>query len=161
MYEDVLLRQTREKMCYVWKECKHNPIDPEQHSCIGLPCKALLFFSDLHFSWLHRGKHTKELHVAFYSTSLKWTTRDLVEPWRFFWIKLLLLISIWSLPFGQGYCYWFIFIFFHLFIHSTSQYYFPLHPFPPYSLLQEGVVSIQGTTTVWHIKSLQNQAHLT
>ena len=111
MYEDVLLRQTHERLCDVWKECKHNPIDPEQYSCIGLPCKALLVFAGLHFSWLHREKSTKELWVAFYSASLKWNSRDLVEPCRFldqtvatniylvfaYWTRLLLLIYVWYL----------------------------------------------------------------
>jgi hypothetical protein len=46
--EDVLPTQTLERMCDVWKECKHNPTDSKRLA-FGSPCNALLLFTDL---WL-------------------------------------------------------------------------------------------------------------
>jgi hypothetical protein len=40
--EGVLLRQTLERTCDVWKEYKYNPTDSEQHSCIGFAGRCLL-----------------------------------------------------------------------------------------------------------------------
>jgi hypothetical protein len=45
---DVFLQRTLERTHDVWKECKYNPADSKQCSCIGSPCNLLPDFVRLH-----------------------------------------------------------------------------------------------------------------
>ena len=83
LWEDVLLKQTRERVCGVllewmleracdvWKEHKWNPINSERMllcSSLTVQCFAgcSSFFTDLHWSSLRREKCIKEFLVVFW-----------------------------------------------------------------------------------------------
>lgn len=93
-----------ERTCDIWKEYKYNPIDNEQHSCIGSLYSALLVFACCDF--IDRNAPKNFLWYSSCFLLFLWPHANLAEPWGFFWSKPLLPICVWCLPTGMNCHYW-------------------------------------------------------